>query len=89
MPQLETGDNGQPIYQDGKFVLVLDDKTETPFDALGAYSTFGKIHEERDAFRARPRRWRSEAGKFGRTPRRARGEAIDLLGKAGRSTRRS
>lgn len=53
MPKFKMGEDQKPLYQDGKFVLVLDDGAETTFDALGAYSTFGTIRDERDKAKGR------------------------------------
>lgn len=42
------GEDGKPVFVDGKLVLVQDDGTETPFDAIGVYKTLGTIRKERD-----------------------------------------
>jgi hypothetical protein len=66
--KLKLGDNGAPVYQDGKLVLVGDDGSETPFDAVGAYSTFAKIREERDGWKSKAEGFDSELTRFGKSP---------------------
>jgi len=65
--KLKLGENDQPVYQDGKFVLVLEDGSETAFDAVGAYSTFGKIRNERDEWKSKAESAEGELVKFGKS----------------------
>jgi len=81
MPKLKLGDNDQPVYQDGKFVLVLDDGSETAFDAVGAYVTFGTIREERDTWKGKAEATSAELVKFGKTAE-DRSKTLELAGKA-------
>jgi hypothetical protein len=66
MPQLKIGENNQPVYQDGKFVLVHDDKSETPFDPVGAFSAAAAARRERDEFKTKAESASSVLDLFGK-----------------------
>jgi hypothetical protein len=68
MPKLKLSDNGQPVYQDGKFVLVGDDGAETAFDPLSTHATFGTIRGERDKFKGEAETALAELTAFGKSP---------------------
>lgn len=81
MPKYKVGENGQPVYQDGKFVLILDDGSETPFDALGAYTTFGTIRKERDEAQSEAKAAKAALSTFGATDE-DRARILELAKKA-------
>lgn len=65
MPKYKLAEDGRPVFEDGKLVLVQDDGTESPFDALGVYGTLGKIRSERDGFKSQAEAMGAKLKAFG------------------------